>query len=619
MVQIVPESNSVGPQVAVGTANVDSEAITADAIDAGKEGDINPANMPSGFAASEFADSQPDTIPSAVPPDWQSERTQRSRQIGLIVALSLTSLLGAVLLFSWFVRAWQQSPASDPSREPNSLVAEATDPHPDVPEPTSPQPITESPVVEVPDAESKQSTTEPDSTKQQPAETDRGIADQPGAAATETEQTAAKSGAIPSDLLPQSPIDPLTPDAEMETASEDASKLERLPDGLQKFVPDLNFGGAQPDATLEAPPTLDQIKVEAAAEEELDPMLVATLPEPINMRRALAIEFALSPVDGSYPLSDLILTVSQITGVPIQIDWVSFDLVGIGIRDEVPTKKGWNSAKALLDSIAESVGGVIEQDGQMLTLSPSDATKQEKLGALLDLSDFADGKDSATQVLNQFLPSNDLASALEQEPDQQKLAALAVEAMRRIRGITPKVSEARFRRWAQPASDAVLEWPILSGGSAGPPYDAPLAMAGFLRRTARANQATCFVNWLDANRRRMSPAQLTMPFTEPAAGIVITNELKPFGLQVRKVDANHWWVGTEATYDRFPVIVWTEPLGPDRDVLTQRLTGAVESTDGELFRIAIDSQTGCGLLLLPRYLVRQLPKINKGLNLTKAR
>ena len=52
-------------------------------------------------------------------------------------------------------------------------------------------------------------------------------------------------------------------------------------------------------------------------------------------------------------------------------------------------------------------------------------------------------------------------------------------------------------------------------------------------------------------------------------------------------------------------------------VLTQRLEKAVSSTAGQLFSMCIDPQTGRAMILLPRYLVRQLPTLQNGLNLTK--
>ncbi len=311
------------------------------------------------------------------------------------------------------------------------------------------------------------------------------------------------------------------------------------------------------------------------------------------------------------------LVVSQITGVPIQIDWVSFDLVGINIRDGVDIPKGRISAKKLLDEVAQSIGAVIEEDPFMLTLTLGDAVKTERLAKVFDLTDFANGRDSAAATLKPFMPQGGAAAALDGDRQEQQLAALAIEAMRRIRGIAPKVADSSFRRWGQAASSPELDWPLVEAGQAGPQYDAPLTMAGFLRRIAKGNGATIFVNWHDANRRRMSPVQLTMPFTGHDAGTVLAKELRPFALQAHRVDDQHWWVGSEATYDRFPVVVWTEPLGADQGVFSQRIANAVATTGSEIFRISIDPDTGRALLLLPRFLVRQMPKIQNGLNLTK--
>ncbi|NNE01234.1 MAG: hypothetical protein HKN47_28305, partial [Pirellulaceae bacterium] len=82
-------------------------------------------------------------------------------------------------------------------------------------------------------------------------------------------------------------------------------------------------------------------------------------------------------------------------------------------------------------------------------------------------------------------------------------------------------------------------------------------------------------------------------------------------LQVRQVDQSHWWVGTEATYDRFPVVLWTDPLGTAQVPLSERIT---QATGGQS-PMVVDPQTGRALLLLPRFIVRQMPKILEGLQL----
>ncbi len=100
-----------GRQVAVGQSDVDSQAITEDGIAPDEEGCVAAEDMPVGFSGSEGLDGGGSPV-SAVPPQWQSDRTRRSRQIALVVAVSLSGLLTAVAVFSWFVRAWRQESAA---------------------------------------------------------------------------------------------------------------------------------------------------------------------------------------------------------------------------------------------------------------------------------------------------------------------------------------------------------------------------------------------------------------------------------------------------------------------------------------------------------------------------
>ena len=72
-------------------------------------------------------------------PDWQSAKTQKSRQIGLVIALSATGLIAAVMFFGWFVNSWKQqgeqelatvgtqtgdSPSTNPEKSPQPKDAE---------------------------------------------------------------------------------------------------------------------------------------------------------------------------------------------------------------------------------------------------------------------------------------------------------------------------------------------------------------------------------------------------------------------------------------------------------------------------------------------------------------
>ena len=115
------ETNPIANQpLAVGSSGVDSGAITEDAIES-ELTDSAPTDAPSGFTADATVpnEAEPPAAMGPMPPNWQSERTQRSRQIGLVVALGGAGLLGAIGLFGWFVKNWND--------QPSAAVVESTD------------------------------------------------------------------------------------------------------------------------------------------------------------------------------------------------------------------------------------------------------------------------------------------------------------------------------------------------------------------------------------------------------------------------------------------------------------------------------------------------------------
>ena len=171
------------------------------------------------------------------------------------------------------------------------------------------------------------------------------------------------------------------------------------------------------------------------------------------------------------------------------------------------------------------------------------------------------------------------------------------------------MKETRFRRWACEINDSQAEWTVLSGGDSGPQLDAPMSLAELMRRTAKRNQAICVFNWQDAVRRGAPPEHLLLPHNEEDAGSTLRSTLYPLGLQVRQVDSKHWWVGTEATYDRLPIFVWTPPLGQRRADFLQQMNKVMAGLPPLQYRLAIDDTSGRALMLLPRFIVRQLPTI----------
>ncbi len=494
-----------GNQVAVGASNVDSQAITEDAIDAPHEPEIADTDTSSSFSGTDSiapsSDEQPG-LASPLPPAFQSERTHRSRQIALVVAVSVSGLLAAVLFFSWFVRNWrEQSPtvkidsSDNPAASPLSVDTTAVEPTQD---PTQPAQSSETDPID-----SETAAGDRDSTVAIAPET--APVDRPPAAET-----------IPTDLLPSSPIvaNPIVETADQDPA-DGVGRLMELPPGLAEFTEILPQGGPiDLRPTREAPPALDEIDINAAAQEDLDPLLVGNPPAKINVKADLAIQMALDS-DG-YRLTDLALLFGQLTGVPIEIDWVSFDLAGIDIHERVQTPKTkLVPAKDLLDAIAASLGAEIQDHELYVVLTPSDATFDARLAELTTLDDFGQERDSAVRVLNQFLQGRDVtpAATLQVGPSREdkQFAILAVESLRRMRQLEPKLSDDLIRHWAQTAQNQTVDWPLLTGGASEPQRSMPISVAGLIRHTTRLNDSSCVVHWPDAIRRHLSPTQVQLP------------------------------------------------------------------------------------------------------------
>ena len=637
MIQIeIPHSGNNGPQlnqqVAVGSSNVDSQAITEDSIAPAEITD--PTDAPSGFAgsdtvpSSQLEDSLGSSIDGPAPPNWESAKTQRSRQVGLVFTIATSGLLGAGLLFGWFIKNWNSTPpaiasvdAEDQGLNQEQLPAVAdsvADIEPnDVPTESGDAVDSDS----MPSARPRD--TEPDdlpsvdTEPQTPDQDSDSQKDLPSVASTPMNTE------VPNDLLPADLNDPFglgVPKSD-DDAKEDAQPTgpADLPEEMKSVIGILDLDGDQAAPALEKPPTIDEIEIEMATDENVDPTLIANPPKPINFKRALSTEMGLLSEKG-YSLADLALVFSQTSGVPIQIDWVSFELVGFDIAEPVQGLKAMGTLPMteLLDRIASTVGGKVVRGESMLTIAPSDEAIDQSVRSIVDLSDFGAGQATATITINQFLggKASEKEVALGSETMDKQLAALATDALRRVRGIAPKIDHSRFRRWAQSVSDPRLDWPIVSGGDPGPQFRSPLAFAGLARRIAQKNDSLCFINWFDANRRGLSPKQLVMPNMAADAGQVMRSMLDSFELQARQVDKDHWWIGTESSYDRFPVVVWTSQLGAQSDAFAARLQTACAQASFEM-KMSVDPETGCAILLLPRFVVRQLPKLQNGLKLTQ--
>ncbi len=631
MVQIVLPITTEVPRQLVAGAGVDSDAITEEAVAAEVLADqpIGKGGFDTSGVGEPTRETTTGSATEALPTNWESESSQRKRHLAQVVALAGSGLLVAAISFGWFVKNWTAN------RENRIRQAAADLTPPDNASPSNSASALDVATAQDSDVMDAVATPPDDATSATPTSSEPttdsvapldGILAPPQQGSDETSSTAPPAlfepWAMANDSDGPAAISSrdLPVDGGNTDASDERGRMKELPAELAEFTKllDLASSNFELKPTLATPTTIRDMKLDAPAEEEIDPMMIANPPEPISLKKALAIRMALdSP---GYPLPDLLLVFSQITGVPIHIDWTSFDIAGRDVSQTMSAPSGWMQAGELLDALAASIDAEARKEDSLIQITLSDSTFNAAYDSIANLNDFGDGRQSAALRLVRFLqrpgdesPEKKLAGVATREDKQ--LAALAFETLRRMRAIKPQMSEDRYSRWATSLKTTITDdtaagtWPLLKDIRPIEQLDAPETIAAVLRRTARLNQATCLINAYDTRRRRLSPEQLVMPFSGQSGEAMLAKTLAPFRLQVRQVDSAHWWVGTEATYDRLPVLVWTEPLGANRNEFESRFgLVANEQGDGNM-RLVVDDESDRAMMLIPRFLARQLKSL----------
>ena len=212
-----------------------------------------------------------------------------------------------------------------------------------------------------------------------------------------------------------------------------------------------------------------------------------------------------------------------------------------------------------------------------------------------------------------------LAGEVMADREEAQLRIFATEMLRRMREVAPRIPDERAGRWIQISDDRFVDWQSLDDVdpaklSIPTAADTPITTAAMLRRAASVNDSVCLINWYDANRRGVRPTRLVMPYVQSGnVAAMLASVLAPMSLQTRKVDAHHWWVGSEATYDRLPVFIASQKLGDGRELFVSRIEAILAKDGGDMHRLAYDPVSDRLLMLLPRYVARQLTKVAQGI------
>lgn len=589
--------------------------------------------------------------PSSV---WQSESSRRTSQLALVVMLAVFGLVAATVGFIQFARSFTRTrPVAQSSADPAVLpVAE----QPLVPEPDAAEPNAR-PNEPPPDGSQPQSVeTEVDAPTAPPAAVDSETDSDTLAASTST------AGVDPAAIEPApgtgSAIGPAIGPAisAPPIASGGDATMDDLPIGLRKFVPLLDISTADNGAPqiFASPPTIDSVRLDAAAELETEDTPTVKRAA-IDIPKTLAMRFAID--SGGATLSELMLLVSQLTGVPIELELISIDLAGISVNRPLQTPAGWMSIDQWLQQSLASAGLAMEVgDGIVLV----HATAQRLLdagGTALQLDDFGDDAEKLAAWLQPIVmpivgPAVDVRVADNEEENPQptdesgpaddavKPAApwdydaaekrlvvptdrfllvqsiCTAEAMRLMRGKPTKLPRQQTARWIgrwksakQPEQDpsTIADWPLVNHGPAGVQLDSPRTVAGLLRRVATENRAAVAVVWHDAMRHQVYPTDLAMPLSDGlTVGAYLDEMIGEAGLQARDSGDSIWWIGSEGLYDRYEVITWmTIPPGTG-DAIAKRLATTLGVPDPAQLPITWDQSTL--MIRAPRYIARQLQR-----------
>ncbi|MEM9365888.1 MAG: hypothetical protein AAGD07_07810 [Planctomycetota bacterium] len=433
---------------------------------------------------------------------------------------------------------------------------------------------------------------------------------------------------IPNDFLPGNPLldeegpatddeaDPLAGMPRRDTNAEepDASGVGmlELPAGLSKFTQLLDLPGeGNVGVPTAEPPAMEEL-LDEAAETIVDPLLMATPPVEVDFQRALNIRVALKS-DG-YPLPELLNEISQIIQVPIDLKWVQLELAGIPVDENaIDPEPGWKTSGELLQKLALTQGAILTQEPTHITFGVAEERLVSRLREYTDPSDLPeDWQEPAASAAAR------IASVTNDPLESQIAAALTTDALRRCLEQSPKLSDDVFARLAIRQDAAKLRqsgrqdladlWPRLVEGKSGTQTYTPMTLPAFISRTARVNRASCLIHWPDLIERRIPVGQRVMGDASLPAGELLSDILSPLALQTRLITPQLWWVGTEATYDRTPTLVFGSA---GANVTRQGLNALTEQGLGPETGVSwwLDDQERFFVIVLPRYLYRQLPTL----------
>ena len=381
-------------------------------------------------------------------------------------------------------------------------------------------------------------------------------------------------------------------------APDDRPTLTQLPEGLAAFGPLLLAEAPRAPTNLPPPPSMDDLLLRDAA--ATDDPLMPVAREPIRPERDLRLPLAIAARGDALPPTDVTAVLTEMTAVPIEWDLPSMDVVGTDPRRPMTIPGGTPTAEEWLNAVAVSVDAVVDIEPHRVVIRPrtdvlADAVKQSVAPEAI-MGDVA--------PLRTLTGAEDPAAA---GGDDAVLVAVAAETIARGRDGPGRMSDAAWSRWGV-VGDGPSEWPIDRWAPPPPATPVPMSVATFLRRYGRAESAAVMIHWDDLTRRDHPPGEMIFPDVEPDPATVLARTLQPLGVRARDLGDGYRWVGTDATYDRLPIVRGSPPLGANRPSHRRRFDAAVANLPPGTYAYAYDAVSDRAFTRLPRFIDRQWRK-----------
>jgi hypothetical protein len=608
------------------------------------------------FGASQGASRQ---LPMGMPSAWESDQTKRSRQIALIAFLSSGTLVVAAILFWLFVKNWNQSPTTAERNvsNPAETLAEASAANPvsDATQPKGPEGL----AAQDPGQEAIQSTPDstPDSTLGGTTPTELNPID---AANTET-----PSPESPTKVATDNPASNPTADntaadntaadntaagaseADAANATSVAGDSPPLDDGGLRLEPSPSTVAAEVGGMQQLPPELQRF---LPSDVDLEDLASAEDEVPIDLAPAVLPTAWKAPVDrGNHPLpskpskltsiaqarvagiqiesqtiGQSVIVLERLFGVPLYLDVRSMDIAGIDVTMPVDLKVTKMTGDALLAKFCELTGlEPFEQPaGAMMLRAPE--SSQEQIPTTFAVEDLCiDGspqwlatmfepifaiRDAATTDPAASVSIGVSGTSLQYEgPARQRwMLAVALDAIRRGRGIPTQLPSWRIDRWIHREVEAAYPDSIAS-----PPGIHAVAPSRLISDWLGKTR-TLTVDWPACTVHGLLPDSVVVPWRgegEVSFADGVADALSPWDLVLQPLGESVWQVTSSERYGT--EMVWvTAPVEGDRAAVEARLAKAIAgSPQQSQIGVVLDENTKTLIGHLPRYLAKELRKI----------